>query len=185
MFGFTYKSVAQTNTVSDTTKSILVVSEKLDTSKKAYPYPPRAALFSAVLPGLGQAYNKNYWKIPVIYAGLATIGYFTYKFDTTFKSYKQGYITAIDTIKGNEKFPAIYSSDNLYSQQDAYHRKRDLMIVAGVAIYVANIVDAMVSAHLYHFDVSDNLSLQVQPHLNYNWIQKTYQPSLGVCINFK
>lgn len=155
-----------------------------DTGKAIYPIPKRAALYAAILPGLGQVYNKSYWKIPLVYAGLGGVGYFLYTANKNYKNYKEGYLTRIDAIKGNETFTdsITWPTSRLFLEQDNNHRRRDLLVVIGLLVYVANIVDATVDAHLYHFDVSDNLSMQVKPAIQYNYAIRSF--TNGFSLNF-
>ncbi len=130
--------------------------------------PKKAAIFSALLPGLGQAYNKKYYKIPIIYVGLGALGYFGLTNHRNFVSFKNGYLTAIDSIKGNELFTdtIVYPTSRLFSEQEVYRNRRDIFILGFAIFYAANIIDAVVDAHLYHFDVSDNLSMRILPSIS-------------------
>lgn len=155
-----------------------------DTGKYVYPIPKRAALYSALLPGLGQAYNKSYWKIPLVYAGLGTVGYLLYTTNKSYQSLKQGYLTRVDGIGGNNTYTdtITWTTERLNLEQDSKHQRRDLLIIVGLLVYVANIVDATVDAHLYHFDVSDNLSMEVKPTIQYNCASQNF--TSGFTLNF-
>jgi hypothetical protein len=147
------------------------------TSSANQKIPARAALLSAILPGLGQAYNGNYWKIPIIYsvfAGLFFIGEETnnryFKFKRAYKYFDDGY-----------KEPGIndkldVSKERLKYYKDYNKRNRDLYIILGVAAYLLNILDASVDAHLMNYDISDDLSMKVQPDIN---LYKAYQKNTG------
>lgn len=116
--------------------------------------PTKAMLMSAVLPGLGQFYNKSYWKIPIIY-GLA--GYFVYEIKQNDKSYRYYRGLFSESLK-------ISGGDYRYKRlRDFYRDQRDLFGIYLFVLYLANIVDAYVDAHLYNFDVSDDLSIQILP----------------------
>jgi hypothetical protein len=128
--------------------------------------PKKAALLSAVLPGAGQAFNHKYWKIPVIYAGGAGLGYFFWYEQTTFDFFTKAYhqslahnYSAIDPSLRN------YTADDLLSQKNRFNRYRDLSVIAMTALYVLNILDATVDAHLWHFEqnISDDLTLRTKP----------------------
>jgi len=125
------------------------------TAKKAeLKSPTKAMLMSAVLPGLGQFYNKSYWKVPIIY-GLA--GYFVYEFkqnDRNYRYYRELYIRSIEISGGDYRYKRL---------RDFYRDQRDLFGIYLALLYLANIVDAYVDAHLYNFDVGENLSIQVFP----------------------
>ena len=119
---------------------------------------------SAVLPGLGQAYNHKYWKIPVIYAG-AGLSYYAFSVNQNlYLKYRKAYsyrtdedATTIDEYNGK------YSEDQLKYLKDYYHRNRDLGLIWMSFFYIGNVIDALVDAHLYKFDVSDNLSFRFLP----------------------
>jgi hypothetical protein len=111
-------------------------------------------LMSAILPGLGQFYNKSYWKIPIIY-GLA--GYFIYEFkqnDRNYRYYRELYVKSIEISDGDYRYKRL---------RDFYRDQRDLFGIYLALLYLANIVDAYVDAHLYNFDVGENLSIQFLP----------------------
>jgi hypothetical protein len=125
------------------------------TAKKVEPKSPtKAMLMSAILPGLGQFYNKSYWKIPIIY-GLA--GYFIYEFkqnDRNYRYYRELYVKSIEISGGDYRYKRL---------RDFYRDQRDLFGIYLALLYLANIVDAYVDAHLYNFDVGENLSIQFLP----------------------
>ena len=152
---------------------------EVDTSKKHS--PQRAALFSAVVPGLGQVYNKQYWKTPVIYAGGAVAGYLIYynysvyknlrksfrrrKFDEPEKRYEQ---FTVKTITGDLNVNLEdFTDGEILGLQQSYRRDLDLSVLLAFGIYALNIVDAVVFAHLYDFDVSEDLTLRLKPGFNY------------------
>jgi hypothetical protein len=123
---------------------------------------------SAVLPGAGQVYNRKYWKTPIIWAGIGACGYFIRSNHLFYKDYKDALIQRNDTsIKEPDKYFEIYSTDQLITLQDQYRQNRDLLIIAASLVYVLNIVDALVDAHLFSFDVSDDLSFNWQPYYQY------------------
>ncbi|MFT4679242.1 MAG: hypothetical protein ACI9RU_000152 [Litorivivens sp.] len=126
--------------------------------------PRKAGVYSALVPGLGQAYNKKYWKIPVVYAALGVTTYYMVNNNQEFKFYKKNLIAELDedptTI--NE---TTFNSAQLDQLQNTYRRWRDLSVIILGLGYVLNIVDANVDGHLYHFDVNDDLSLKIDPYL--------------------
>ena len=130
--------------------------------------PAKATLLSTVLPGAGQYYNKQYWKLPVLYGAFAGLIYLIDFNSVRFNTFKRAYIQRADGDSTTiDSYVDIYSQDNLFELQQFYRRNRDLSIAGLVLVYVLNIVDAHVFAHLYDFDVGEDLSLQVTPHLNY------------------
>lgn len=144
--------------------------------------PRKATIYSAILPGLGQAYNKKYWKIPLIYIGFGTIGYFIDWNNDNYQLFKTGYIHLADDNPETQDYMKIeavrrnnYDLTNpnqynnlktaLLKQQDYFRRNRDLLIIGFVAFYGINILDASVDAHLMDFDISDDLTMSWQPSM--------------------
>jgi exopolysaccharide biosynthesis protein len=146
--------------------------------------PSRAAFYSAVLPGLGQAYNKKYWKIPIIYGALGT-GVYVYDYNsknydrarTAFKLRKQGKPDEFDGLNGN----IFLSEDALVSAQKTYKKDRDLSLLITVALYVLQILEASTNAHLLQHNVDQNLSLS--PKLIKNSMDN--RSIVGASINLK
>ncbi len=156
--------------------------------------PKKATIYSAILPGLGQAYNKKYWKIPIIYAGFGTIGYFIGWNNELYNTYKLAYSDLTDDDDSTDSYldvvPPGYDLNNptheenfksgLYKQQEYSRRNRDLLIIGIVAFYGLNIIDASVDAHLFDFDISEDLSMNWQPSVHTFEKQLVY----GVSCNF-
>ena len=136
-----------------------------DTLKVINTRPRKAGIASAILPGLGQIYNKKYWKAPLFWAGLGGCGYMILRNDTAFKRVRAAYRTQMDADTGNEIWTG-YSPDQLNVMKEDFRRKRDLFIIVGVVVYAVNILDAVVDAHLFDFDVSDDLTLHAVPYVN-------------------
>ena len=128
--------------------------------------PTKAAIMSMALPGLGQVYNKKYWKVPIIYTGIGASLYFGISNNKNYNDYKTAYITRLDGGVVDPKFENI-SDENLLSSIDYYKRNRDLSYIIAGLFYVFNIVDASVDAHLFTFPKNDNLSFNIQPTLQY------------------
>lgn len=122
--------------------------------------PGRASLYSALLPGLGQAYNGDYWKIPIFYGGFITTGYFIYENQSEYNRFKKLYSWASEE---NSDYDGGYSISTLKWYKDTYRRYRDYSIISGALVYILNVVDANVFAHLRNFDVSDDLSININP----------------------
>jgi hypothetical protein len=133
-------------------------------SDKSVHSPHKATIYSAILPGAGQFYNRKYWKPPIIYAALGGLIYsFVYN-NNKYMDYRTAYKYRIDNDTTTiDKYVGIYSTTNLNTLQKEYHRYRDLSAIGILAVYVLNVVDANVDAQLYNFDVSDELSLRVRP----------------------
>lgn len=132
--------------------------------------PRKAAIYSAILPGLGQAYNKKYWKMPLVYAGFTIFGYFIQMNQRELTKYKKEYIFRRDyndSISNNDL--AFYTKDDLLEYKNYYQKNLEYTFVFLGLFYVLNIVDAYVDAHLLTFDISDDLSLNIQP--DFFWIR--------------
>jgi hypothetical protein len=129
--------------------------------------PQRATLYSALLPGLGQAYNGDYWKIPIIYGGLGFCVYWIDQCDSQYKRYRTAYNKKYATENGTstdlDEFGGRYSLTTLKNARDTARRNRDLTILVTGLVYVLNVVDANVFAHLSYFDITDELSFQCEP----------------------
>jgi len=151
--------------------------------------PRKATIYSAVLPGLGQAYNKKYWKIPVIYAGFAAFGYFIYWNNDNYQIMKQAYSDFTDgdpetnsylDLDGAQYYDLGTEPDDtnfkqaVLKQQDYYRRNRDLLVISIVGFYGLQIIDASVDAHFFDFDISEDLTLNWQPTMNYFNQQTVY-----------
>ncbi len=140
------------------------ITSKTDSTKK---HSPRlATLLSTAVPGLGQAYNKKYWKIPIIYAGMGYCVYMTKRDHKLYKDYKKTYLDLY--YSGNQDstvylYGVGYTLSGLESGKNYYRRYRDLFVIFTSGIYLMNIIDANVDAHLFDFDISDDISLRIAP----------------------
>ncbi|OZV67621.1 DUF5683 domain-containing protein [Winogradskyella aurantia] len=147
--------------------------------------PSKAAFYSAVLPGLGQAYNKKYWKIPLVWGAIGTGIYFYVRNDRQFDRYRDAYKRRLAGFKDDEFYgsgatPAI-SNDALIRAQQQFRRNKEVSLLVTVGLYVLNIIDANVDAHLMQFNVNEDLSLS--PHFQYNEMENS--SDLGLTLNFK
>ena len=134
-------------------------TEEVKSNKSAH----KASLFSAVIPGSGQVYNKKYWKVPIIYTSLATSIYFIQNNQKKLNKYQDAYI--LRSNGGIDEYTDIYSNSQLLTIVDYYERNRDVSYIITAAIYLLNIVDASVDAHLFDFDISEDLSLKASPQI--------------------
>ena len=126
--------------------------------------PHKATIYSLCLPGLGQAYNKKYWKIPIIYIGFGALTYFVIQNNGYYKDYRDAYLwVQTDGERGVDNQYTTYNSDQLYSTMNYYQSNRDMSYIFIALLYTLNIVDAAVDAHLYDFEVNDELSLKLAP----------------------
>jgi len=147
--------------------------------------PKKASIYAALFPGLGQIYNRKYWKLPIVYGGYAGLIYVLGWNNNQYKDFFQGYrIIAAHTSTADMKVderkfldnliknPSIsldnpstfkYISTQLKSGKDYYRRNRDLTIIGIAALHVLSIIDASVDANLFDFDISDDLSMRIEP----------------------
>lgn len=128
--------------------------------------PHKATIYSALLPGLGQVYNKQYWKVPVLYAGIATIVYFVNFNGDKYYSYRDEYVARInaDSTKLNPNY-ILYSDNSIMQLKNYYQRNLEFSWIMAGVVYLLNIIDASVYAHLFNFDVGSDLSLKIEPVL--------------------
>lgn len=141
----------------------------------------RATLLSTAFPGLGQAYNKSYWKMPIVYGTMATTIYFAIDNHKEYKRYFDAFYVRIDKdATTTDEFEGIYNERQLIELQDLFRKYRDLNIILTGFAYALQIIDAHVDAHLFYYNVDDDLSLRWQPTL----IQNPYYNSVGVSLKF-
>ncbi len=160
----------------------------------------KATTLSTVIPGAGQIYNKSYWKLPFVVGGLASTiyvvdwnnrGYQRFKTAYTLVAERDAAIAASDDPEFDppklDEFRGAYSQDFLKDLKDSYRRSRDLSLIITAAIYVFQIVDAHVDAHLKDYDISDDLALDVRPAVNYAYIpsQRSVVPTFGFNLSLK
>ena len=143
--------------------------------------PRKASIYSAALPGLGQFYNKKYWKIPIVYSGIGAFTYLAINNQQEFNRYR----TAVLQREAGEidEFTDL-NVTGLINNMDKYRRNRDLNIIGAFAIYVIQIVDANVDANLFDFDIGDDLSLRILPQTINNPYTRTPVTGIGCSIKF-
>lgn len=168
-----------------------------DGKKVFNPDPTRAVWMSALFPGLGQIYNRRYWKLPIIVAGFMGLGYGTSWNNTQYKDYSNAYM---DLMSGdpNKKsymdfFPPNTDESSLdkewlksvmQSRKNFYRRNRDLCIICMVAVYMLSMIDAYVDAQLAHFDISPDLSMDVSPGFSADPVSRRYSIGLNWAFTF-
>lgn len=162
------------NSISVTQDTLIIDSVSLNNKVRFLPAhsPTKATLMSAVLPGLGQYYNKKYWKIPLVYGAIGTTAYFYIKFQNEFEKYRQAYVDLMDgdeSTRSYEEFeipPGVTVERYLTVYRDNNRRFRDWWMIGLLASYSLNIIDAVVDAHFFDFNVDDNLTLRIEPQWN-------------------
>ncbi len=162
-------------------KDVVVLEEALIVKEEIDPLrPSKAAFYSAVFPGLGQIYNKRYWKVPLVWGAIGTGIYFYTRNDKQFDRYRDAYKRRLAGFNDDEFFGVI-STDGLIRAQEQFRRNKEISLLVTIGLYALNIIDANVDAHLLQFNVDENLSLS--PHYQYNEMENT--SDLGLTLNFK
>lgn len=159
--------------------------------------PHTATMYAAVLPGLGQIYNRKYWKLPLLYGGVGALCYSISFNNHYYKKYRQAYRDFVVRDPNNKSYASIakkaglslelaegqyatWFQSQLKRKKDYYRRYRDLSYFGMIGVYIVQIVDACVDAHFFKFDVSDDLSLQWQPNL----MPETQSVGASICLSF-
>lgn len=149
---------------------------------KFEPKPKKAGMYSAILPGSGQFYNRQYWKVPAIYVGVAAAGYFINFNLTNYQKYRKAYYSRIDndpTTTDPDVDTKKYTTENLKQLQDQYRKWLDMTVLFTALGYTVQVIDAIASAHLKNFDISRDISLRIQPVAQPNFV------GIGLAANFK
>ncbi|HYJ62756.1 MAG TPA: DUF5683 domain-containing protein, partial [Parafilimonas sp.] len=154
-----------------------------DSVSKKFHDPRKATIRSAIIPGWGQAYNREYWKIPLVYGALS-IPAVTFVYNNNwYQRTKQAYnilVNGGDIDKINPKLKGL-SSESLQYYRNSFRKDRDYSVLFFLFAWGLNVVDATVFGHLKNFDVSRDLSLRIQPDYNIN----SKSPTLGLVLNYK
>ena len=147
--------------------------------------PAKAAFYSAVLPGLGQAYNKKYWKIPIVYAAIGTGFYFYLDNNKLYKQYRNAYKRRLAGFTDDEFYgpgdTPFLSDEALIRAQRTLKRNKELSMLVTVGLYVLNIIEANVDAHLLQYNLDENLALD--PFIDFN--NPNYTTQIGLSLNIK
>lgn len=166
------------------TRKSLPVDDSLMMKKHS---PRRATIYSALLPGLGQIYNRKYWKLPIIYAGFGIMEYFIYTNTDHYLDYRSAYIESRNGIENGNYAELVnkYTETELLNAAEYYHRNLEISVLITALWYVLNIIDATVDAHLYTYSISDDLTLRVEPDLLMPAGKNQIQPGLKLSLRFK
>jgi len=182
LFLIYFSNAFSQDTLKVSADSTVVLKDSVNTKERAN----KAALLSAMLPGAGQYYNKKYWKIPILYAGLFVLGYAIEYNNSNYKIFKDAYLYRVDgdttTI---DEFVNIYPDEgSLKVRKDYYRRTRDLLWIITSGVYILNIIDAYVDGHLSDFDISDDLTMKAQPGVQFAFGSQPV-PSLALTFTLK
>ncbi len=178
-------------TSQDSIPKPLKITDTVVKSKSIDPLrPAKAAFLSAVLPGLGQAYNKKYWKIPIVYGALGTGMYFYLNNDKEYRRYRNAFRRRLAGFQDDE-FLVLDENGNVLSErvseeglrraQQLFRRNKEISLLVTIGLYALNIIDANVDAHLLQYNVDENLTLA--PHYELNDIDRS--STVGLSLNWK
>lgn len=148
--------------------------------------PGKATIMSVCLPGLGQIYNKKYWKVPIIYAGFGIMAYFIVFNANEYITYKCAYIEKSygDTAGNYADLVKRYTAENLLSAREYYRRDLEISILFTAVWYGLNIIDAAVDAHLFSYNISKDLTLKVEPVILNPIPNNNYTSGIRFCLKF-
>ena len=169
----------------------------LENKKEFNPSPERAVWMSALFPGLGQIYNRRYWKLPIVVGGFMGLAYATNWNSGMLQDYSQAYRDIMDNDPSTKSymdfFPPNTKEENLNktwltnvlkSRRDFYRRNRDLCIICCVGLYLLCMVDAYVDASLAHFDISPDLSIDWSPSIGIDRTEGKLNVGIQWAFNF-
>lgn len=148
--------------------------------------PTKASVYSAVLPGLGQAYNKKYWKIPIVYAGFGVITYFVISNSAEYKKFKEAYnyVASSDSTGIDNDYVGKYDEQQLLDGKNFYRRNMELSYIIGGLWYILNIIDASVDAHFFDYDVSEDLTIGIDPVMHIRHDDRRAVSGLKLTLKF-
>lgn len=163
---------------------LLVVNDSIQKESYNPLAPSKAAFYSAVVPGLGQIYNKKYWKVPVIYGGMAVGVLFYLNSDKDYNRFRDAYKRRLagftdDEFYGPGDTPQI-SNARLIDAQRSAQKNKDYSAIAVLVVYMLNIIDANVDAHLQQYNINENLS--INPKIDAN--NFNVQPNYGLTLRY-
>lgn len=147
--------------------------------------PARAAFYSSLVPGLGQIYNKKYWKLPLVYAGIGVPVYLWVDNQKRYTLYRDEYKRRLQGIvdTSDSTFGGL-DDQRLIDAQNYYRRNRDLSVVITLGFYILSIVDANVDAHLMQFNVNDKLTIKPMFEINQFDMNQQYQYAVNLQYRF-
>jgi hypothetical protein len=127
---------------------------------------PKTATYLALFPGLGQIYNRKYWKLPIVYAGFGVIGYFAFSNRDYYLQYKDAYTCKVNLGDDCEDpLAQNYTAQNLQTIRDGYRRNMELSFIIMGVWYILQMLDATVDAHLYYWEIDETTTLHVMPNI--------------------
>lgn len=181
--------VGATEVAASEGKTVEKSDQNKDIQKQWTPNAQKALWLGVIIPGAGQFYNRQYWKLPIVYGGLMGCAYAISWTGRRYNDYKQAYIDILSTSDYSDPnasfikiLPEGYTIESLggvsnytsmlNNQQNTFRRNRDLGIIAAVVVYALSLIDAYVDAQLYNFDISPDLTMNIQPRINYDYMNR-------------
>ncbi|MEA2043655.1 MAG: DUF5683 domain-containing protein [Bacteroidota bacterium] len=147
--------------------------------------PARAALYSAIIPGVGQIYNEKYWKVPIVYFVMGGLVYLADYNNKQYKRYLNAYVALTDDDdQTTDEFNGEISADNLLHYKKNFRKSRDSQFLLIGAAYLFNIIDASVDAHFSDYDVGDDLTINISPAILQS-NNSNYVPGISIGFRFK
>ncbi|AJA69145.1 hypothetical protein HX045_04050 [Myroides odoratimimus] len=148
--------------------------------------PSRAAFYASVIPGVGQIYNKKYWKVPLVYAGIGIPTYFWMDNQRQYNRYRDEYKKRLQGVNDpNDPTFGGLDNDRILEAQKFYRRNRDLSVVITVGFYVLSIIDANVDAHLMQFNVNENLTIKPAFEIDRMNLQNQNQFQYAINVEYR
>lgn len=172
-----FTSLAQNNDSSTTIRKGPLVSYSSKKNQNSFPdsifkfntktpLPKRAGLYSALIPGVGQIYNRQYIKAGLVYVAAGVAAGFIITYNNKYQYYQKVYLGRIDSDPATTDTITIYSTEDINTLRQGYRKYTEYAALAGTACYLINILDAYISAHLKTFDMSKDISFRAMPALN-------------------
>ncbi|MTI20758.1 hypothetical protein E1176_06975 [Fulvivirga sp. RKSG066] len=134
--------------------------EEIETYADKY-IPRKASLYSAIFPGMGQVYNKSYWKLPIIYGGFIALGYTVDFYNDRYKLLRKDLFTLLE--EGGSTTPLGFSESQVRNQVDKARRERDFYMIMTGVLYLLQIAEAHIDAHLKEFKLNPELRVSIEP----------------------
>jgi len=144
--------------------------------------PQKATMLSAIVPGLGQIYNGQVWKVPLYYGTFVVLGHMIYTNNRLYNIFRQSYFAEIDGNPATTNKFTRFTENSLKRNTDNFRRNRDYMVIIAGAVYLLNIADAHIGAHLREFDINDELTINYSPTMD--TVNGRPYAGVGVTISF-
>ena len=177
--------VQRDTTLVDRDTSIVISNDRIELFTELSDLnPKKAAFMSAVLPGLGQVYNRQYWKLPFVYGGAVIIGHYIRYQDRLLKSFRSAYLAEVDADPGTINPYTGLGATTLERNVQQLRRDRDYLMIIGGLFYLLQIADAHISAHLHEFQINEELSMNIGPSIQPSALISR-SVGVSVSLNFK